>query len=142
MATQQALLGAADFAVFERSSAQLVSTSFPFSRVQLVIGISGPDMLITMAVKTGYSDNAKAAKVMLNGKEVGRVDPRPWTNHFVIDMETVTFVVPQSAVPTGDAILHLALLTLQIVPTNSDPDNFLLVGPVVCHYHKIGATLP
>jgi hypothetical protein len=142
MPTQQPLFGAADFFVFEPLSAQFVSASVPFSRVNVLLGIIGPDMLITMSVKTGYSDNLRAARVLLNGKQIGSVDPRPWVNHYLIDMETITFVVPPSARPPElDPIGHLAVATLQVIPTNADPDNWLFVGSVVCHYHKQGTTM-
>jgi hypothetical protein len=142
MPTQTPLATGADFVVFE-PGVQFVSTSFPFSRIRFV-RISGSDMVITMGVKTGYSDLLKQASVLVNGKNVGVVDPRPWTNHDLIDMESVTFIVPQAAMPAAlDTIAHVGVVTIQIVPVNSaDPDNFLLVGPVVCQLHVMAPTLP
>src|SRR3954466_13876741 len=108
MPTDQPLLFAADFSVLDATGA-LVTTGLPYTRVGILLGLAAAEILVTLTVKTGYTDFAKAASVKLNGIEIGTIDPRPWTNHFVIDLETVTFVVPPNQVVSGDPVGHIAV---------------------------------
>jgi hypothetical protein len=50
---------------------------------------------ILLWVKTGYSSNASQdnARVVLNGNELGRIPPRPWVNHNLLDYDVVVINV-------------------------------------------------
>jgi len=139
--SQQPLFNAASFVVFDSSSA-LVNQSFPYSRVAVLASLDRTIMHISMAVKTGYSDYSRLARVTLNGVQVGIIAPRPFVGASM-EMEMVTIIVPSNKIPVPfDPITHLAVAVLQVVTTNADPDNWLLVGPIVCSFQVQGATFP
>jgi hypothetical protein len=112
----------------------LVWTSAPYTKLFVTPspfpfgGPAGQGYLI-LTVKTGYTDPSESAAVVINGKTIGNIDPRPWTNHYVIDLETLIFVFDPS-------VFGWFVQTLQIVLQGdlNDPLNYLLLGNVICHY--------
>jgi hypothetical protein len=123
----------ADYVVIDSSGA-MVSQSFPYSKF-FAVAIPFPfpppqgSAYLILTIKTGYSDPLESAAVLINGTNIGSIDPRPWINHFAVDLETMIFVF-------DNTLLRGILQTLQIVPQGNlaDPQNFLLLGDAILHY--------
>jgi hypothetical protein len=137
----QPLSNAANFVVFNSEGA-LVNDSFRFSRVRVLAFVDAREnLVISMAVATGYSDLSRTARVLLNGVLIGVVDPYPLGNPSFA-LHTMTIVVPANKIPPPfETIMNQTVAVLEIVTTNSDPDNWLLVDSVVCHFHVQGANV-
>jgi hypothetical protein len=122
------------------STGSLVSASFPYSKLFVTAPrASSGKAYLTLTVKTAYTDPSFNAAVKINGTTIGTIDPRPWTNHFILDMETVIFVFDNTLLVTSLfswPFLIPAINTLQIIRQGNlaDPTNFLLVGAAICHY--------
>lgn len=115
----------ADMRVIEPSSA-LVSTSFPFTRNFSVWNrASGWPAVLQMAVKTGYTSGTKSASVRINGTEVGKISPHPWSGG--LTLETMSIVFDASAMDNLSNVLT-------VVPASSDSDAYVIVGSVVLQY--------
>jgi hypothetical protein len=129
---------AANYVVFN-SEGTLVNDSFPFSRVRVLAYLDPrEDLIISMAVATGYSDVFSAAQVLLNGVSIGFVEPYPLGNP-AFAFHTTTIVVPSNKIPPPfETVLHQTIAVLEVVPSSAD--NYLLVDSVVCHFHVQGAT--
>jgi hypothetical protein len=124
---------AAMFEVVDQSGA-FIALSSPYTRLFVTSNRSASGLAyLLLTVKTGYGDPAKNATVLLNGVPIGSVEPRLWTNHFVFEEEAIIL-------PFGNATLQflpligLGFNTLQIVPTGTDPDNYVILGSAICHY--------
>ena len=59
---------------------------------------SGTAYLI-LTVKTGYTGPSENAFVFINGSLIGVIEPRPWTNHSIIDCETIILQFPNTLFP-------------------------------------------
>ena len=113
----------------------LVWTSSPYSKFFLLTGLvvpSGTAYLI-LTVKTGYTDPSESALVVINGTAIGTIDPRPWTNHFAIDLETMIFVFDNSVL-SGFPFGPVNNLQIVLQGNLADPYNYLLLGDAICHY--------
>jgi hypothetical protein len=69
----------------------LVSTSFPYSKSFFVYDRIWYSVLV-MEVKTGYDQAARSMSVQINGTEVGKVFPRPWSGG--PNLEPISFTFP------------------------------------------------
>ena len=113
----------------------LVWTSSPYSKFFLLTGLVAPSgtAYLILTVKTGYTDPSESAFVVINGRTVGAIDPRPWTNHFAIDLETMIFVFDNSVL-SGFPFGPVNNLEIVLQGNLSDPYNYLLLGDAICHY--------
>lgn len=96
---------------------------------------------LILTVKTGYTNQVDSAAVKINGTTVGAIEPRPWTDHFVIAMEPVIIVFDNVILnpPTYFGFgIYLSYQRLEIVPRvgSTDPRNYLLLGEAICHYQE------
>jgi hypothetical protein len=129
------------------SVGSLVNRSFPYSKPFIAISSITSTALayLILTVRTGYSDLTESAAVSINGTKIGVIEPHPWTNAFNYDTIILTF--PHTALrpspippPLGFQIAFPMIQTLQIVPQGdlNDPNNYLLVLDVICHYIQAG----
>jgi hypothetical protein len=120
---------ASDISIIHNGSA-FVNNSFPFNKPFFLIRVDrGRPSLLIMEVKTSYT-YPQRAQVRLNGMQIGWIEPRPWTNHFVVDYEPVSIVIPGSSFSVGYLGLPFPNI-LQIVPSGTD---YLLVANIWLHH--------
>jgi hypothetical protein len=127
----------ADYVVIDGTGALISLPFFPYSKFFAfppppLFSFGQPSGLayLLLTVKTGYSDPSENAAVLVNGTTIGTIDPRTWTNHFAVDLETIIFVFDSSVFFGFPPVQNL-----QIVPQGnlSDPSNFLLLGSAILH---------
>lgn len=129
-----ALSVGADYTVIEASSA-LISASLPYKRTfkpenSPPASVYGSAFLLFW-VKTGYSDYSEAASVRIDGKEIGKIFPRPWLIHYILDLEA-DIIVFDSKLIQVQVLIGPADHVLEIVPSGK---SFLILGTVLCEYH-------
>jgi hypothetical protein len=107
-----------------------VNTSFPYSRRFNGNGSFSFDPMLFLWVKTGYSSNASAASVRVNGTEIGKIFPRPWLTHSFIDLEAESFVFSRSVLDSVPFPWWPGFNVLEIVPV-AGAANFVLIGNVI-----------
>ena len=90
-----------------------------------------PDPMLLMWVKTGYSSFDSAASVRVNGSEIAKLQPRPWVNHFAIDFEAESLMVPRSVLFGGPFAGSPVLNTLEIVAAAGAADSYVLLDKVL-----------
>ena len=133
-----------NFQVVDATFNLIYSGSGPLVRAILSFPMrAAGGVVLTMSVKTGYSDITKSASVLMNGTVIGKIDPRPWVNHEQVDMEAVTFIAPVSTVtvfpiplPQFVAGEGQGINFLEIMLGSSDDDGYVFVENIVCHYHE------
>jgi hypothetical protein len=122
----------ADYQIIDPTGS-LVSNS-PYSRTFFAVRATVSSPYFMMWVKTAYSTGAEAASVRLNGTEIDKIWPRPWTNHNYIDLDAVPFIFsPTLLNPSPIPFYPIpALNTLEVVPVPG-LSNYLFVHHVMYH---------
>jgi hypothetical protein len=87
----------ADYQVIDATGA-LVWRTLPYSRPFVPSQRGSPVLLLW--VKTGYTSPLSAASIRINGTEITKISPRPWTDHNIINLEAI-------AVPFSSSLLAL-----------------------------------
>jgi hypothetical protein len=124
------------------TTARLVSPSFPYTKAfPTFFREPAEQAYLEMWVKTGYSQGSQSALVRINGTEVGKIWPRPWTNHNYVDAEAVAFIFGGGLLRSGFNFPWIPPLfgeqnRLEIVPQGSAPDNYVLVGDIICYFKQ------
>jgi hypothetical protein len=123
----------ADYQIIDATGSLVYSSPYTRTFVAVKSGLSSPYLM--MWVKTAYSTGAGAASVRINGTEVGKVWPRPWTHHAYIDLEAVPFIFSPSLL-NGPVWPPFPLAnTLEVVPV-AGPTNYLFVYHVMLHSRR------
>jgi hypothetical protein len=110
----------ADYRVIDANGA-LVSSGLPYSKLFFASRSTSESPLLLLWVKTGYSTSASAASIRINGTEVDKIYPRPWTVHEILDLEAISVPFPSSLLATGLFGLP-GVNTLTIVPRTGATD--------------------
>jgi hypothetical protein len=114
-----------------------ISPSSPYSRPFLTFNrLSSGTAYLILTVKTGYSDPVKNALVFVNSITIGNIEPRQWTNHLVIAEETIILPFANTLLQNLPALGGLGINFLSIMPTGTDPDNYVLLGTAICHFYQ------
>lgn len=119
----------ADYRVIDANGALVSSTGLPYSRLFFASRSTSVSPLLLLWVKTGYSTSASAASIRINGTEVDKIYPRPWTVHNILDHEAIS-------VPFSSSLLSVGVLgfpgvnTLTIVPKSGATD-YVFVDNVI-----------
>jgi hypothetical protein len=125
----------ADYQLVDPPGAFIYNATYSRTFVAARDPLSSP--YFEMWVKTGYSSGGNAASVRINGTEIDKVWPRPWTNHNYIDMEVVAFVFSWSLLnqfPGPPWVTQFPMPnTLEIVPM-AGGTNYLWVENVIYHF--------
>ena len=127
----------ADYQIID-ATGSFVNGNVPYSKTFVALHDPVTSPYFTMWVKTGYSDILSAASVRVNGTEVDKVWPRPWTNHSYVDFEAVPFIFSFSLLrlnphPVFPWINLPAANALEVVPL-AGPANWVLVHSVIYHF--------
>ena len=83
----------ADYQVIDANGA-LVWSGQPYLKIFLAPQRGSP--LLLLWVKTGYSTSVSAASIKINGTEVDKIYPRPWTVHNILDLEAISVPFPSN----------------------------------------------
>jgi hypothetical protein len=106
---------------------------FFFTNVNFV-----PDPMFLIWVKTGYSLNGKAASVRVNGREIGKLFPRPWLDHNFIAFEAESLLIPRSALFGAPFSGINVVNTLEIVPAaGGTGDEYVLLDKVLFFHNTV-----
>jgi hypothetical protein len=116
----------ADYQVIDATGA-LVWSAQPYSRIFFPLQKGSP--LLLFWVKTGYSTSASAASIRINGTEVDKIWPRPWTVHNILDLEAIAVPFSSNLLLFGPFGIPL-INTLTIVPKAGATD-YVFVDDVV-----------
>jgi hypothetical protein len=119
----------ADYQILDQTGSLVFNSTY--SRQFFAVWSPSASPYFEMWVKTAYSSGAGAASVRVNGTEIGKVWPRPWTNHYYIDLEAVPFIFPFSLLATSWAG-PFGMNTLEVVPV-AGAGNYLFVFHVIYH---------
>lgn len=107
---------------------------FFFTNVNFV-----PDPMFLIWFKTGYSSNAKAASVRVNGNEIGKLFPRPWLGTNFVDFEAESFLIPRSSLFGAPFSGATVLNTLEIVGAPGGVgDEFVFLDKVLYFHNAVG----
>lgn len=124
----------ADYQIVDATGALVYGSAY--SRTFLASRNPQASPYFEMWVKTAYTSGASAASVRINGTEIDKVKPRPWTNHLYIDLEAVAFIFSWSLLnrsPIPWLPLFPVANTLEIVPVPG-ATNYLFVDDVIYHF--------
>jgi hypothetical protein len=105
----------------------LVSTSFPFARTFFVWERIWYSVLI-MEIKTGYDQAARSMSVKINGTEIGKVFPRPWSSGPYLEPISFTFA--------NGLLNNNASNQLTLTPAGNLPEDYLIIGNWYLHYFQ------
>jgi hypothetical protein len=87
--------------------------------------------ILLMWLKTGYSTNDHAASVRVNGREAGKLLPRPWVDHFIIDFEAESLIFPRTFLNAAPYEQFPVINMLEIVPVAGADDGYVLLDKVI-----------
>ena len=106
---------------------------FFFTNVNFV-----PDPMFLMWFKTGYSSMGKAASVRVNGREIGKLFPRPWLDHNFIDFEAESLLIPRTSLAGAPFSFQSVLNVLDIVPVAGGAgDEYVLLDKVLFFHNAV-----
>ena len=108
-----------------------VSTFAPYRRLFTANVNFLSDPMFLMWVKTGYSTSNLAASVRVNGREIGKLFPRPWVNHSFIDFEAESLIFQRSFLSGAPFSWTPVINVLDIVAVAGPPESYVLVDKVL-----------
>jgi hypothetical protein len=143
--------GVGTFDILERTDGMVGASTPPFRRSFKAFAVLGQyPAYLQLWVKTGYDSNALQdnARVVLNGTEIGRIPPRPWVNHFLIDYDVVPIDFAGSLLrvwdgfsPTSPCFWDPEAASCKndldiLPPPGSTGREYVLIGKIILHYQR------
>lgn len=95
-------------------------------------GRHNSDALLDLALLGGFrsGDEAMRLRVRVNGQTIGTTFIRRWTSHSYIVHDRISMVIDPGVLRSSGNN------QLRVEPSWEQANDYLFVGPLVCHFHQ------